>query len=344
MIAFTTTLSTVVVADTTLPSAALRGGQSQPQQLPRIRHLLEDNSECVLYLKMVSFEDGTDEESWSCEFTHAYAKEHFGGRDIFDIIGVSKEEIEAQYPVSGETVMRTSGARVEQRSPSSNPHDDDDLTTGGGVDDIILVVPDSSSVVFESLNEIDVRHHRRRLATRNTGVVKTLVLRPVAPNGAVVALSAAQLRNDIFEDTMCLKSQLAACSYQQVDIQPVATVGDGGIVDVALDINPIEDGTRNGNRGELAANAMAKAKELFGGDEEFSSQFDLVLSCLPTSGTWIAFAYTNRFDSYYNKKYCSGSDIVLHEVGHNFGLSHSGKEGGDTYGDYTGIMAYGTGM
>jgi len=125
------------------------------------------------------------------EFSHDYAKENFGGRDIFDIIGVSKEEIDAQNPVSGETVMRTTGARVEQRSPYSL---DDRVTE---IEDIILVVTDPSSVVFESLTEVDVRHHRRRLATRNTGVLKTLVLRPVAPNGAVVNLSAAQIQNDM---------------------------------------------------------------------------------------------------------------------------------------------------
>jgi len=190
VIAFTTTISTVVVADTpTRPSSALRGRRSQ-EQLPR-RHLLEDNSECVLYLKSIAYEDGSDEESWSCEFAYSYAKEHFGGRDIMDIFGISKEEIEAQNPVSGETVLRTTGARVEQRSPYSL---DDRVTE---IEDIILVVTDPSSVVFESLTEVDVRHHRRRLATRNTGVLKTLVLRPVAPNGAVVNLSAAQIQNDM---------------------------------------------------------------------------------------------------------------------------------------------------
>jgi len=64
VIAFTTTISTVVVADTpTRPLSALRG-RSQ-EQLPR-RHLLEDNTECVLYMKSIAYEDGTDEESWSC--------------------------------------------------------------------------------------------------------------------------------------------------------------------------------------------------------------------------------------------------------------------------------------
>ena len=284
-IAFTTTISTVVVADTTRPSSHALRGQRQ-EQFPRRRHLLEDNAECVLYLKITSYEGNISKaESWSCEFSRTFAREHFGGRDKMDIQGIDKEEIDAHHAVSGETILKTgNGAVVEQSSSYALKNDQ---VAGSGGDDIYLVVTDPSSLVFESLTEDDERHHRyyknrrRQLSTkkRNTGVFTTLVVRPRSPNGAIVEVSPAQLRNDIFEDKMCLKSQMAACSFNQVDIQP-ATIGDGGVVDVEIDVNPSNDGDGNTNEIEMTTNARVKTEEMYGGENGLKSEFDLAIFCM----------------------------------------------------------------
>ncbi|MGK3761367.1 MAG: hypothetical protein ACI8RD_013685 [Bacillariaceae sp.] len=339
---FASILAIVNIAITIVSSNALRGStRIRPQQdnRPR-RHLLEAESECTLYLKFVSFEDGPNEESWSCEFPRTYAQGHFNGRDIMNIDGINKADIDSLYPISGESIMRTTGAYVEQFL-------DRETSASNGGEDIKLVVTNPSNVVIESITENDVRHHRyhknrRQLSKINTGVIKTLVVRPIAPNGNVVDASADQLRSDVFEDEVCLKNQMEACSFNQLEIRP-ATVGNGGVVDVNIDINPIEDDTRNGNRGELAENAVLKTDQLYGGQDGLASEYDLVIFCQPPgSGRWDAFAYLNRFDSYYNKNRCSISGVLMHEVGHNFGLSHSGKGGGDIYGDITGYMGAGS--
>ena len=87
-------------------------------------------------------------------------------------MGIDKEDIDAQNAVSGETVMITTDAVVEQFTSL-----DHNGVTGG--DDIKLVVTNSSSVVFESITEDDHRHHRhrRRLSQKNTGILTVLVVR-----------------------------------------------------------------------------------------------------------------------------------------------------------------------
>jgi hypothetical protein len=301
----------IVIAFTTIitNTSALRGSASHEVQQQRnvpSRHLLEDESECTLYLKIIDY-GGSEEESWSCEFPRKYAKEAFNGRDIMNIFGVSKEVIDALNPVSGEAIMRTTGAYVEQ-----------DLNGG---EEIKLVVAYPSDIIIEPITENDVRHHRyhknrRRLTKkRNTGVLKTLVVRSISPNGAVIDKSAAQLRNDTFEDDVCLKSQMEACSFNQLEIQP-ANVGDGGVVDVLIDINPIPNDTGYGNDEQLGQNADAKTDELYGGKDGLAAEFDLVIYCLPPgSGDWSAYAHLNRYGSYYNNMACSRSDVVMHEVG-----------------------------
>jgi hypothetical protein len=92
--------------------------QQQPQHPhQQHRHLLADDSECVLYLKIVEFEDeGEDDiEEWSCEFPRAYAAAHFhGGIDIMDIAGIDKAVLDASGAVSGESLLTTKNAYVQQ--------------------------------------------------------------------------------------------------------------------------------------------------------------------------------------------------------------------------------------
>jgi hypothetical protein len=318
---FASTLAIVIAFTTIITNTyALRGSTSQEVQqqqrnLPR-RHLLEDESECTLYLKMISYNDGTDDsESWSCEVSRALAQEQFNGRDIMNIIGISKEDIDSLYPISGESIMRTTGSYVEQYLDSAG------AASNGGEDIKLAVTAYPSDIIIESITEDDARHHRyhkkrrRQLSKINTGVINTLVVRPIAPNGNVVDASADQLRSDVFEDEVCLKNQMEACSFNQLEIRPAA-VGNGGVVDVNIDINPIEDDTRNGNRGQLAENAVLKTDQLYGGQDGLASKYDLVIFCQPPgSGRWDAFAYLNRYDSYYNKNRCSVSGVLMHEVG-----------------------------
>jgi hypothetical protein len=240
------------------------------------------------------------------------------------ILKVSGEDIDSQGAISGESIMRIRSTTTPRAAITldhiDSPFIEQSLDTSIGNDDIRLVVPDASSVIIESITENNVRHHRhykkrRQLSKRNTGVLKTLIVRPISPNRAAVDASADKLRNDVFEDDVCLKHQMEACSFNQLEIQP-ANVGNGGVVDVAIDVNPISNGTRNGNCGQLAQRAVAKTDELYGGEDGLAAEFDLVIFCQPPgSGAWDAFAYFNRYDSYYNKNRCSISGVLMHKVG-----------------------------
>jgi len=367
--------------------------EHQPQEQhphQQQRHLLADDSECVLYLKIVEFEDeGEDDiEEWSCEFPRAYAAAHFhGGIDIMDIAGIDKAVLDASGAVSGESLLTTKNAYVQQsfhtsltssaggaRAAVPQLSDKDAPAAATATDsstdidpNIRLVITDPDNSVVSPLPHEDARHHQqRRLRRRRNnsdshstnstnsrtrrhlveafGTLKTLVVRPISPNGAVVAASTAKLRNDVFEDDVCLKSQMEACSHQQLTIQ-AANVGDGGVVEVQMDVNPLDTGDRNANRGEISASARTAAAALYGGGpdgDDLGANYDLVIFCVPTNGRWDAFAYLNRYDSYYNKDRCSISGVLMHEVGHNFGLGHSGTGGGDVYSDLTGYMGAGS--
>ena len=70
---------------------------------------------------------------------------------------------------------------------------------------------------------------------------------------------------------------MEACSHNQLQIQPVTVGdGDGGVVDVEIDLNPTKD--NDGNSAELATNALVKTEEMYG---ELKVKFDLVIFCQP---------------------------------------------------------------
>ena len=73
--------------------------------------------------------------------------------------------------------------------------------------------------------------------------------------------------------------------------------------------------------------------------------FDHVMYCLPRGSGLrsIASAYTHNHRSFYDNTWCASLSAIMHELGHNMGLNHSGR--GDTgsqsrYGDTSGYMGY----
>jgi len=61
------------------------------------------------------------------------------------------------------------------------------------------------------------------------------------------------------------------------------------------------------------------------------------------SKNWVAYAYLNSKESFYNDKWCGSLSALTHEVGHSIGFGHSGEiENGsiNKYGDQSGMMGY----
>jgi hypothetical protein len=181
---------------------------------------------------------------------------------------------------------------------------DNHATSGGSIlkvtnamiDTVTMEVPETASVIVE-----DIAEGRRRLAP-NQGVLKAKVVRVTAQktDGTLVSptASAAQLRDDIFLDSSCLSSQYNACSKGKL------TIPEGPIEEITIAADPTADAK------QTLENLATAAVDRTG--------FDLVMFCQPPGTTgWIAYAYINSWNSYYNNDWCRYVSAQLHEVGHN---------------------------
>ena len=338
------------------------------------RHLLGggDEGACVLYLKEIQFENNqettetettstttstsTHKDTWACEFTKEQAKE-FGGQRMMDIEGLPQELFDSNHVLSGEAILKVSSGAflVEQRS--NHEHSYSYAHTA-----MTMVVPDESLATIETLPNTDPRHQlqrRKQRAERNDkhaasaaannnnansnpafarsmGTLQILVVRVIGSDNSQISASAGQLKDDIFTDSVSLKTQMAACSKDQLIIEP-AGVGTSGIVDVQIDI-PVD----GANTPDVENAAFRKAENLYTADWD---TFDLVMFCVPYGSSngskknWVAYAYVNGYTSYYNDPWCQRVSTQMHEVGHNMNLGHSGK-GSDPYGDKSTMMGY----
>jgi hypothetical protein len=190
---------------------------------------------------------GHSEQMWSCELSPEDKSSY--GIKMVDIRGVDKAVIDSHQPYSGSSIFRVSEGVVQGR---------------------FLLVPSNAMVEIDN----PPPEGRRHLASK-TGTLKTLVIRVIGNNGqSPPTFSKADAIDDMFTDGVSLKTQFAACSYNQLTIQPYSgttTKGvaiTGGVVDVKIPDNPVE-----GSDLETSANNAAKA--LFG---DLESQFDLVVS------------------------------------------------------------------
>ena len=162
------------------------------------------------------------------------------------------------------------------------------------------------------------KKNKRRLNMGNdlrrlkTGSYSVLALRVVAADASTTS-SEIDISNEIFGtngDVVNLKSQYAACSYNQLNFYPTTDnrVNNGVYtVTITNTVSGVSDGViRN------AVNSQATA-EL--GD--LPSQFDYVMQCLPpgTNGGWIAYAYINHWLSVYNNNWCNYPSGQMHELG-----------------------------
>jgi hypothetical protein len=181
---------------------------------------------------------------------------------------------------------------------------DERATSGGSILKVTNAMLRTNKIeVSETANVIveEIAEERRRLAAK-TGVLKAKVVRVSGyhANGTFVSPSASveQLRDDIFLDSSCLSSQYSACSKGKLNI----TEGMFEDITIAADLT-------NTTKEILQSQATAKVSR---------TGYDLVMFCQPgvTTG-WIAYAYINSWNSYYNNDWCQYVSAQLHEVGHN---------------------------
>jgi hypothetical protein len=145
--------------------ASIRGAsQVEHRQQDQVRHShrrlsLPVDTECTLYKKGTQWEDGRDDEVWSCEFTKEQVTKMEEGLDtsagvidMLDIDGISREELDDTGIISGTGILISSTLLVQQ--------------SNDGIGEIKLVVPKSSSYLVKKLPEDDRRHYNSRKRAR----------------------------------------------------------------------------------------------------------------------------------------------------------------------------------
>jgi len=315
----------------------------------KTRQLATGSVRCRMWQNCILFEDKVSSHQWECSFDDLGLDQEYKGYPNKLIVGPDNlnlnDFLEINGAASGKTMLVLSEAQLTEAQIIIEPmkvvaleeYNESDLVNG-------------EKFVVE---DIGVRGQGKplkglppRRLTATSGALNTLVVRVSAIDESPPAATA--LSEDIFGDEYCLKSQYERCSYGKLTIQEYipGSVSDvptapssPGVVEISVPVNA------NGNTKEkiqAEANTALQAKL---GVSDPGTLFDLVLFCMPPGmGSWLAYAYIGRWDSYYNNDWCQSMSSQMHEVGHSLGLHHSGEyDGSDSnqeYGDQSDMMGF----
>ena len=377
------------VVATTSSSSQLRGGNNSnnKRKLKPVTHM----KECLLFKKDIQFEDGSGEECWSCEMKMENGSQETPTTEMVDITGLTTETIDKMSnAISGESILKIPSQanayivleEQELKSRSSSDY--------GYKSQKHLFIPEESISIIEIeiLDINDYRHadnrrkrrrerrqrkllsdsseselessgqqgHHRSLAT-SIGKLVTLVVRSIDGEGTMNTASDARLTEDIFTDPVCLATQYAACSHDQLIITPAEGVGIvNGVINVTASTYNVTTNNVDKNAFQNEIEKATKIKLIPDEDDlELYDLYDLVIYCQPPGlspnsngqSNWVAYAYLNDYRSYYNNYWCQRVSAQLHEVGHNLNLAHSGIRAPSNsdpddyqYEDRSGMMGY----
>eukprot|EP00554_Chaetoceros_debilis_P015018 CAMPEP_0194124892 /NCGR_PEP_ID=MMETSP0150-20130528/59178_1 /TAXON_ID=122233 /ORGANISM="Chaetoceros debilis, Strain MM31A-1" /LENGTH=781 /DNA_ID=CAMNT_0038818677 /DNA_START=59 /DNA_END=2400 /DNA_ORIENTATION=- len=238
--------------------------------------------------------------------------------------------------------------------------------TSGDVEvfeDIIRIPPGVTiSSFLRKGTRSDNRQRNRRLGDQ-FGDSPTLVIKTIDTSGRTVPQSIQELSNYVFgpesEDAINARNQFSACSAGKFDLSPgnfghednaEASAGKfdlspgnfghednadhtPGVIEVNIDISLVGS-SQSTIRSAIARAANAKLGLSLPGQYEFTLY--TTENCYGSGCGWAAYAYYNNHLSMYVQSYASYPAVVLHELGHNFGLAHSGEN--VTYDDHSCLM------
>ena len=175
---------------------------------------------------------------------------------------------------------------------------------------------------------------RRLDGFQTSGNREYLVVRVTDVTGKVRPESPDQIGDDIFgtiSDPVNLKSQAFDCSFEQLNILPgyidPAMEAAPGVVEVTISV------TLEGNSRGTIRNAVTTAvqnKLGFNLPGRYSNVLYVLEKCYQDCG-WAAYAYINSWNSVYQSGYYKQTGVLMHDLGHNWGLAHSGGLDGQTY-------------
>ncbi len=283
---------------------------------PHQRRLLRDSS-CTLYRKCVTYGDREfhHNDSWACQLSPEDSD--YFDVDFLDIVQPSSAVSAALANAnSGESTLNIYGAIAD-------------------TEHMEMYVPDDNVVEAALPGARHIVLGRNLVPPSKTGILKLLVIRVTDGNNLAPEPTADEMYKNIFDDSVSLKTQMKACSYGKLQIEPFTgeTPTKQTIYNGIVNINVTgitSDELKFGNAAKRAAT------EILGNLND--PMFDLVMFCLPKGPRGIAWAYAKTKFSFYNNKWCGAVASTMHEVGHNIGLGHSGELFRGESGDGIGFM------
>lgn len=234
------------------------------------------------------FAQDFEESSWSCLLCGEDAAIH--GPKFLDV-DLDDAYLESMGAVSGKTLM--------------------DCPTGAAINGSRLEIASRATVSFTSIPESTAedrpengtRPRKTRRLDKSEGTKSVLVIRvKSSADGSETTPSASQLKNDVFNDDVCLAKQYKACSHNKLKFVPAQGKGvDGGIMTVTI------DSAVKGQDEAIVRSAATSAASAHFGIYNLQDQFDHVMVCIPpgTKDNWVAYGYIDSWLTVYNDKWCS---------------------------------------
>ena len=241
--------------------------------------------DCLLLLKVMEYENHheNDEYVWTCEFSHKVATKGLNGKTRIAIDASMKDSIDAFHPISGASVLKSPDMFIEEK-----------LDTNA----MTIVVPQNArtSIQVTMLDDTHPRHYKRRRKRRSTGNFSVLVVNVIDSDNQQNSLSSS-LYEDWFTDEFSLKTAYQQCSKNQMMMNPATNVANNGILTVSIDIP-----AATSDLDTLEFKAYDALNDVLG-DNEMADSFDFAAFCLPQNDGYIAYAYINSWDSYFNAEW-----------------------------------------
>lgn len=314
----------------------------------RLRPAMSQYRSCILLMEdlyHVAGDDKNIEDKWVCvvenyvsNYGNVAAPRAFyvdGGGEKF------KEFLESEA-VSASHVLRWKDA--DMVTINEVDENDNTLILNSDIsedrDSLWIQTYEEYKAEGEQVDSEETSGRRLNSKMKTKGKRKTLVIRIVG-DGIAPSTSLTQVRDEVFGSENTLKSQIESCSHGQLIIEPFSgeTTGSfkhkivGGVVEIGIQTNPYG---KNDKR--MENDALYAASYVFGNLE---AQFDLILFVMPPGifPEFAAYAYVRTPFSFYSNSHIENTMVLMHEIGHNLGLEHSGQ-GGEQYGDASGYMGY----
>lgn len=303
----------------------------------------EKFSSCTLLLEDVFYtvEDPRNvEEIWVCTFED-YTNHDGGDPSRYTVKFAEDVEIVEHLHQVG-AVSGSHALRWELAEAVSLNEKDDTLKLNAPIseDGNILWIEAIKQKPVSEEDEISERKLQFMPPVMTRGEKNTLVIRVVG-DGVAPKISLSEIREEVFTNDICLKSQMEKCSHGALKIKPHSgrTQGlfgqkiSGGVVELGISTNP-----KGMNDKRFENDAVGAAYYVFG---PLESQFDLLIFVMPPGikPKFAAYAYIGTPFSFFSDGNIRDTMIQMHEIGHNLGLQHAGEDG-EEYGDASGYMGY----